>query len=243
MLRRCGYAKESKHATHLAILSLPKPQTLDLVNLMAQAYAEKYTSNPNLVLDELASQTYSTHSQAHMLSGKVQGRLLEMISCMVQPRRVLEIGTFTGYSALCLSKGLRKEGLLHTIEVRSAEAEIARAFFKLSVWQEQIILHLGNALEIIPTLEENWDLVFIDADKVHYIDYYQLVLPRVRPGGIIIADNVLFHGEVLQENVKSKNAQAIQAFNDFVAKDDSVEKVLLTVRDGIMLIRKKQKLG
>lgn len=100
-------------------------------------------------------------------------------------------------------------------------------------------MHLGNALDIIPALEENWDLVFIDADKVHYIDYYRLVLPRVRAGGIIIADNVLFHGEVLQGNIKGKNAVAIQAFNDFVSKDESVEKVLLTVRDGILLIRKK----
>ncbi len=212
---------------------------MDLVNLLAQAYAEKYTSNPDLVLDELAGQTYSTHSQSHMLSGKVQGRFLEMISCMVQPRRVLEIGTFTGYSALCLAKGLHNEGKLHTIEIREQEAETARAYFKLSVWQEQIILHLGNALEIIPVLNETWDLVFIDADKVHYIDYYRLVLPRVRAGGIIIVDNVLFHGEVLQEAIKGKNAIAIQAFNDFVGQDDSVERVLLTVRDGIMLIRKK----
>lgn len=212
---------------------------MDFVNLLAQAYAEKYTSNPDLVLDELAGQTYSTHSQAHMLSGKVQGRLLEMISCMIQPRRVLEIGTFTGYSALCLAKGLHKEGVLHTIEIREQEAETARAFFKLSVWQEQIILHLGNALDIIPALTESWDLVFIDADKVHYIDYYQLVLPKVKQGGIIIVDNVLFHGEVLQETIRGKNALAIQAFNDFVAQDDSVEKVLLTVRDGLLLIRKK----
>jgi len=221
-----------------AIFAETKP-ALDLVNLLAQAYAEKYTSNPDLVLDELAGQTYSTHSQSHMLSGKVQGRFLEMISCMVQPRRVLEIGTFTGYSALCLAKGLHSEGKLHTIEIREQEAETARAYFKLSVWQEQIILHLGNALEIIPVLNETWDLVFIDADKVHYIDYYRLVLPRVRSGGIIIVDNVLFHGEVLQEAIKGKNAIAIQAFNEFVGQDDSVERVLLTVRDGIMLIRKK----
>lgn len=205
---------------------------------MAQAYSEKYTSNPDLVLDELAGQSAS-HPQAHMLSGKVQGRFLEMISCMIQPKRVLEIGTFTGYSALCLAKGLHKDGVLHTIEVREQEAATARAFFKLSVWQEQIILHLGNALEIIPALTETWDLVFIDADKVHYIDYYRLVLPKLRQGGIIIADNVLFHGEVLQETIKGKNAIAIQAFNEYVAQDDSVEKVMLTVRDGVMLIRKK----
>lgn len=212
---------------------------MDLVNLLAQAYSEKYTSSPEPALEELAARTYDTHPQSHMLSGKVQGRLLEMISAMLQPRRILEIGTFTGYSALCLAKGLSKDGLLHTIEVREEEAAVARSYFKLSVWKEQIILHLGNALEIIPGLNETWDLVFIDADKVHYVDYYRLVLPKLRPGGIILADNVLFHGEVLQESVKGKNAKAIQEFNDWVMQDDSVEKVLLTVRDGLYLIRKK----
>lgn len=211
---------------------------MELVNPLAQAYSEKYTSQPDLVLNEVAGQT-ATHPKAHMLSGKVQGRFLEMLSCMIQPRRVLEIGTFTGYSALCLAKGLTKDGRLHTIEVREQDAATASAFFKLSVWNEQIILHLGNALEIIPGLNETWDLVFIDADKVHYIDYYRLVLPKLRPGGLIIADNVLFHGEVLEEPVRGKNAAAIQAFNDYVAQDDSVERVLLTVRDGVMLIRKK----
>ena len=220
-------------------VSLSKFVPLDLVNLTAQAYAEKYTSEPDLVLDELAQQTYSTHPQWHMLSGKVQGRLLEMISSMLRPKRILEIGTFTGYSALCLAKGLHKEGILHTIEIRPKEAEVARSYFKLSVWQDQIILHLGNALEIIPDLKESWDLVFIDADKVHYIDYYKLVLPQVRPGGIILADNVLFHGEVLQELIKGKNAMAIHAFNEYLKQDNSVEKVMLTVRDGLLLIRKK----
>ncbi len=212
---------------------------MDFINSLALIYAEKYTSSPDFILDELAVQTYATHTQAHMLSGKVQGRLLEMISCMVQPRRILEIGTFTGYSAICLAKGLQKGGLLHTIEIRKEEAEIAKTYFKLSVWQEQIILHLGNALDIIPKLEELWDLVFIDADKVNYIEYYKSVIPNLRKGGFILADNVLFHGEVLEETIKGKNATAIHAFNDFIAKDNSVEKVLLTVRDGLMLIRKK----
>ncbi len=212
---------------------------MDFINPLALIYAEKYTSSPDFILDELAVQTYATHTQAHMLSGKVQGRLLEMISCMVQPRRILEIGTFTGYSAICLAKGLQKGGLLHTIEIRKEEAEIAKTYFKLSVWQEQIILHLGNALDIIPKLEELWDLVFIDADKVNYIEYYKSVIPNLRKGGFILADNVLFHGEVLEETIKGKNATAIHAFNEFIAKDNSVEKVLLTVRDGLMLIRKK----
>jgi len=162
-----------------------------------------------------------------------------MISLMLQPRRVLEIGSFTGYSALCMARGLPKDGKLHTIELREADAATAYKFFKLSIWKDQIILHLGNALEIIPGLNEPWDLVFIDADKTGYIDYYEQVLPQMRPGAWMLADNVLFHGDVLEETVKGKNAKAIQAFNDHVLNDDRVEQVLLTIRDGLMLIRKK----
>lgn len=212
---------------------------MEIINPVAEAYAEKYTSDPGSLLNELAAKTYAHHPKSHMLSGKTQGQLLSTISCLVQPNRILEVGTFTGYSALCLAKGLTPGGLLHTIELRKEDADTASQYFRLSVWKDQIILHLGNALEIIPHLDEVWDLAFIDADKVHYIDYYQLILPRLRQGGLIIADNVLFHGEVLTEEIKSKNAKAIQAFNDFVLNDPSVEKVCVTVRDGLMLIRKK----
>lgn len=216
-----------------------KSLLVEFIDTRAQSYADRYTSASDLILEELTERTYADHSQPHMLSSKVQGRFLEMISSMIRPKRILEIGTFTGYSALCLAKGLHEKGQLHTIEIREPEAQVARNYFRLSVWQHQIQLHLGNALEIIPLLNEKWDLVFIDADKVNYLEYYQLVFPRVRPGGIIIADNVLFHGEVLQEPVKGKNAIAIQSFNDFVKQDTRVEQVLLTVRDGLMLIRKK----
>jgi predicted O-methyltransferase YrrM len=157
----------------------------------------------------------------------------------LQPRFVLEIGTFTGYSALCLVKGIAAGGKLHTIELREETAAVARANFARSNENDKIILHTGNALTIIPGLGEQWDLVFIDADKTNYIQYYQLVLPRLRKGGIILADNVLFHGEVLEEPVKGKNAKAIQAFNEYVAKDDRVDRIMLTVRDGLFLIRKK----
>jgi predicted O-methyltransferase YrrM len=212
---------------------------VEIINPVAEAYAEKYTSDPGSLLNELAAKTYAHHPKSHMLSGKTQGQLLSTISCLVQPNRILEVGTFTGYSALCLAKGLAPGGLLHTIELRKEDADTASQYFRLSVWKDQIILHLGNALEIIPRLDEVWDLAFIDADKVHYIDYYQLILPRLRQGGLIIADNVLFHGEVLSEAIKTKNAKAIQAFNDFVLNDPTVEKVCVTVRDGLMLIRKK----
>jgi predicted O-methyltransferase YrrM len=173
-----------------------------------------------------------------MLSGHLQGKLLEMISCMVKPKRILEIGTFTGYSALCLAKGLDKEGILHTIELRKEDASNAKSFFERSFLREKIILHIGEALRIIDELQEPWDLVFIDADKENYINYFNLVLPKLRVNGFILADNVLFHGQVLEEEIKGKNAKAIQAFNDFIVNRSDVEKLLLPVRDGLYVIRK-----
>ena len=162
-----------------------------------------------------------------------------MVSQLLRPRRILEVGTFMGYSALCLAAGLAADGELHTIELRDEDANRAEGYFRRSPMGNRIILHRGNALAVIPTLEEEWDLVFIDADKPGYIDYYELVLPRVRRGGLIMADNVLFHGQVLTDQVTGKSAKAIQAFNEMVEADERVEKVMLTVRDGLFFIRKK----
>ena len=212
---------------------------MDLINPLVQAYAEQFTSPEDALLQDVGRQTREQHPQAHMLSGHVQGKLLELISTLVRPVRALEIGTFTGYSALCLAKGLASNGLLHTLECRSEEAAIAQQNFNRSEYGHKIQLHTGNALEIIPTLQETWDLVFIDADKVGYTAYYKAVLPALRSGGVILADNVLFHGEVLQPVLKGKNAIAIQAFNEHVRQDESVDKVMLTVRDGLLLIIKK----
>ncbi len=212
---------------------------MDLIHPLVQAYAEKFTSPEDELLHNINVQTHQRHPQAHMLSGHVQGKLLEAISILLRPKRVLEIGTFTGYSALCLAKGLTEGGQLHTIELRQEDADISQRNFNLSNARDKIFLHVGNALDIIPALNETWDIVFIDADKVSYIQYYQMVLPKLRSGGVILADNVLFHGEVLEEEIKGKNAKAIQAFNDFVQQDSSTEKVLLTVRDGLLLIIKK----
>lgn len=174
-----------------------------------------------------------------MLSGQVQGKFLQMISCMIRPQRVLEIGTMTGYSAICLAEGLKEGGRLHTIELRERDAELARENISRSRFRDRIIVHAGDALSCLSTLQGTWDLVFIDADKVNYIRYYEAVLPSLRPGGFILADNVLFHGEVLEDQLKGKNARAIDAFNGHVRSDARVEHVLLTVRDGLMLIRKK----
>lgn len=212
---------------------------MELIDPLAQAYAERYSSKLAPLLQEIAAYTAANHPEAHMLSGPLQGKLLELMSHLLRPRRILEIGTFMGYSALCLASGLADGGRLHTIELREEDADRAAESFRRANWQDRIILHRGNALGIIPALEEVWDIVFIDADKVGYIDYYELVLPRVRNGGLIIADNVLFHGEVLAPEVKGKSAKAIQAFNEMVAADERVERVMLTVRDGLFFIRKK----
>jgi len=212
---------------------------MELVNSLAQAYAERYSPGLDPLLEEIAAYTAAYHPEAHMLSGPLQGKLLEMISQLLRPRRVLEIGTFMGYSALCLAAGLTEDGELHTIELREEDADRAAGYFRRSERGERILLHRGNALAILPTLNEVWDLVFIDADKPGYIDYYQQVLPRVRNGGLIIADNVLFHGQVLEATVSGKSAKAIQAFNELVAADDRVEKVMVTMRDGLFFIRKK----
>ena len=210
-----------------------------LVDLLAENYAASITAADDILLQELANYTQQHHPHAHMLSGSVQGQFLQMLSKLLQPKNILEIGTFTGYSALCLAAGLQKEGALHTIELRDADATTAQGFFNQSAYKDQIVLHLGNAVDIIPQLNFNWDLVFLDADKTGYIDYYELILPALRTNGLIIADNVLFHGEVLKMPLSGKNAKAVDAFNQHVKQDDRTEQVLLTVRDGLLLIRKK----
>lgn len=211
---------------------------MHIVNELAQQYAEKYTTPEEEILKEMVAYTVTNHSEPHMLSGHLQGQLLQMISSMISPRRILEIGTFTGYSAICLAKGLTGDGILHTIEIREKEAAAARYFFEKSYVREKIKIHIGDARQKIDELDETWDLVFLDADKVNYINYFTAVFPKVRKNGFILADNVLFHGQVLEEKVKGKNALAIQAFNDFVNGRTDVEKVMLPLRDGLYLIKK-----
>ena len=211
---------------------------MELVNQVVEDYAKLHTAPLDKVLQEVETFTLANHPHAQMLSGHVQGKLLEMVSRMIQPRRILEIGTFTGFSGLCLAKGLQEDGILHTLELREEDAATAKKYFQQAA-ANNIQLHIGDALEIIPTLKEEWDLVFIDADKVNYINYYELTLPSVKKGGWILADNVLFHGQVFDVPVTGKNAMAIRAFNEHVTKDARVECVMLTVRDGLMLIQKK----
>lgn len=212
---------------------------MELVSTQAESYAASFTTPLDSLMQELHDHTLTQHPHAHMISGAVQGKFLEFFSSAISPKYILEIGTFTGFSALCLAKGLRKDGELHTIEIREEDANTAASYFNRSLYASQINLHIGNALQIIPALPQQWDLVFIDADKVNYIEYYELTLQRLNKGGWIIADNVLFHGQVLEEAIKGKNAVAIHRFNEHVKNDDRVEQALITLRDGLLFIKKK----
>lgn len=212
----------------------------DIIPDSINHYAEQFTSSESELLIKINRETNLETDQPVMLSGKLQGRFLSMISRMLQPKRILEIGTFTGYSALCLSEGLQEAGELHTIDNNEELAERCKRYFYEAGMHKKIILHTGEALDIIPSLAGPFDLVFIDADKPNYKRYFELVLDKIPSGGIILADNVLYHGEVLlDENKRSHNGKAISSFNEMIVNDDRVEQVLLTLRDGLFMVRKK----
>ena len=211
---------------------------MEIINLLAENYIENFSSVHDAFLQQILDDTYANHPRAHMVSGAVQGKFLQMISRMIKPLKVLEIGTFTGFSALCLAEGLQTNGELHTIELREEDAATAKENFNKSFYKKNIKLHVGDAKKIIPTLKHEWDIVFIDADKTSYIEYYELTLTHLKKNGFILADNVLFHGQVLNETITGKNAIAINQFNTHVSSDPRTEQVILSVRDGISLIRK-----
>ena len=204
-----------------------------------QKYAENCSSREPEILSALNRETYTDFLFPRMLSGHVQGRFLSMISTLIQPRRILEVGTFTGYSAICLSEGLSREGLLHTIELNDENEHKILEYFKKSGMDKKIKLHFGDAMEIIPGLDETFDLVFLDADKENYLNYYNLVFDKLKRGGIILADNTLWSGKVLELSETDKETEGIREFNEVVTQDSRVENVLLTIRDGIMMIRKR----
>jgi predicted O-methyltransferase YrrM len=162
-----------------------------------------------------------------------------MISSLIKPRRILEIGTFTGYSAICLAEGLTEEGILHTIELNDENESKITEYFRKSGMEGKLKLHFGDAMEILPELDEIFDLVFLDADKENYLNYYHMIFEKVRPGGMILADNTLWSGKVLEEGQADKETSGIREFNEAVTQDSRVDNVLLTIRDGIMMIRKK----
>jgi len=214
-----------------------------LINNQIQDYCEEHTSAEDAVLYELYRETNLKVLRPRMLSCKSQGTFLEFISRMLRPKRILEVGTYTGYSTICLAKGLAEDGIIYTIEYEIELEDIIRKYLKKANIEQKTKLFIGDALGIIPTLNERWDLIFIDADKVNYLNYYKMLIPHLSENGILLADNVLWSGKVI-ETVKSndKDTQAILQFNAFVQQDDSVKNMILPFRDGMMMVQKNSPL-
>lgn len=213
--------------------------TFDLIDHDIEAYCEQHTTPESDLLYRLNRQTHLETINPRMLSGQLQGQFLTFIAKMMQPKRILEVGTFTGYSALCLAEGLAANGELHTIENNIEFEDRIREYVGQSPFSNRIILHIGDAKEVAASLDYCWDLVFIDAEKEDYQDYYDIILPKVRPGGFILVDNTLWNGKVTHEVAHNdRDTKAILAFNDFVQQDPRGRNLLLPFRDGIMMIEK-----
>ena len=204
-------------------------------------YAESCSESESALLQKITRETYLQVLKPRMLSGHMQGRVLSMLSKMIAPTTILEIGTYTGYSALCLVEGLKKNGCLYTVDVNEELEDRVQGYFNESGYGSQIDYRIGNALEVVPTIAASFDIVFIDADKINYLNYFNLVFDKVSSGGYIIADNVLWSGKVLESRRKKldEDTAAILAFNEAMKKDDRVEQVLFPIRDGLFVIRKK----
>lgn len=205
-------------------------------------YVVAHSENEPQLLQQLTRETYQKILQPRMLSGHYQGRVLSIISKLVNPTCILEIGTYTGYSALCLAEGLKENGSLHTIDVNEELVDFQRKYFDLSPYGNQIHQYLGNALEIIPQLKDTFDIVFIDADKENYASYFELVIDKLNPGGIILSDNVLWSGKILETKLKKedKATSALKAYNKLLKEDKRVETIILPIRDGLTISRKKK---
>lgn len=212
---------------------------MDLLSDELKSYLESSCDPESDLLKHIDRETYLKVSMPRMLSGHYQGRVLSMLSKMIGPKRILEVGTFTGYATLCLAEGLTKDGILHTIDINAELEDMVRASFDKSELGTKILYHIGNAIEIIPKMDELFDLVFIDADKKNNETYYNLSINKLRSGGLIIVDNVLWSGKVIAEKKTDSGTILISNFNDMVSSDQRVEKLILPVRDGIYIIRKK----
>lgn len=201
-------------------------------------YSVLHTSPEGPLLNKIQRETHLEVLRPRMLSGHFQGRLLSMFSKMINPNRILEIGTYTGYSALCLAEGLTKEGKIYTIDINEELEDRVRHYFLESKFNENINFLIGDALQIIPELNKEWDLVFIDADKKNYLKYYKLVISSLRPGGYVIADNVLWSGKVVDNKINDEDTESLRMFNDALSNDSRMEVILLPIRDGLMVARK-----
>jgi caffeoyl-CoA O-methyltransferase len=209
------------------------------MNKKLEQYVEQHSTPEDSILEDLYRQTHIRFINPNMVSGHLQGKLLEMISLMIKPKNILEIGTFTGYSAICLSRGLRSGGKLITIEINDELTSFANAFFCRAGADKEITQLTGRAQDIIPELDLIFDLVFIDGDKREYVEYYNLIIDKVRPGGFILADNVLWGGKVLENETNDPQARGIINFNEMIKMENRTENVIMPLRDGLMLIRKK----
>ena len=203
-------------------------------------YVVAHSENEPELLQKLTRETYQKILQPIMLSGPYQGRVLSMISKLIRPKSILELGTFTGYATLCLAEGLQKDGEIHTIDVNEELVDFQRKYFDQSEFGHQIHQHLGSAIDILPALDKTFDLVFIDADKPNYVNYFHLIIDKLNPGGIILSDNVLWHGKVIEPiNDKDISTKAVLEFNTLLKNDNRIETVLLPIRDGLTISRKK----
>ncbi len=203
-------------------------------------YVVAHSENEPELLQQLTRETYQKILQPIMLSGPYQGRVLSMISKLVNPKSILELGTFTGYSTLCLAEGLQKDGEIHTIDINEELEDFQRKYFDKSGYGAQIHQHIGNAIELIPAINKTFDLIFIDADKPNYSNYFHLIIDKLNPGGIILSDNVLWHGKVVEPlKDKDNSTKAVLDYNTLLKNDDRIETVLLPIRDGLTISRKK----
>ncbi|WP_405207897.1 O-methyltransferase [Aquimarina sp. LLG6339-5] len=207
------------------------PEALD-------TYVVNHTEQEPELLEQLTRETYQKILQPRMLSGPYQGRVLSMLSKLINPKNILEIGTYTGYSALCIAEGMQKDGELHTIDINEELEDFQRKYFSLSPYGDQIHQHIGNATEIIPNLAMKFDLVFIDADKPNYPTYFDIIIDKMNPGGIILSDNVLWSGKVIEDIKKDDlSTKALLAYNKMLVDDNRIETVLLPIRDGLTISR------
>jgi len=211
---------------------------MEFIDPLLDKYVCEHTANESDLLKKINRETHLEVLQPRMLSGHFQGRVLSMFSKMIRPERILEIGTYTGYSAICLAEGLTPNGKLVTIDINEELAARVRGYFAESSYANQIDYLIGDAMELIPALNEKWDIVFIDADKHNYINYYHLVFPMVKVGGYIIADNVLWSGKVIDSSQQDKDTLLLREYNQLVHQDGRVEEVLFPIRDGLMIARK-----
>ncbi|MBT7851627.1 MAG: O-methyltransferase [Formosa sp.] len=203
-------------------------------------YVVKHSEEEPTLLAALTRETYQKILQPRMLSGHYQGRVLSMLSKLIRPKTILELGTFTGYSALCLAEGLDKNGVLHTIDINEELVDFQRRYFDKSDYGTQIIQHLGSALDIIPTLDTNFDLVFMDADKPNYINYFHQIIDKLNPGGVILSDNVLWSGKVIETlDPSDVSTKIVLEYNALLKEDPRLETVLLPIRDGLTVSIKK----